>query len=114
MAICIWRIGMFILLLAVTACEKRIGPEAPVRLTMQIDSKQGECSYLVGSGNCLLIRENDSERWSFMYEGIEGFTYEPGYDYTVEVWRQTLPIDGIADALPYRFVLIREIDKIKK
>lgn len=109
----IWRVLTFILLLAVTACEKRIGPEAPVRLTFQIDSKLGDCSYL-GPRKCLLVRENDNERWTFMYEGVEGFTYESGYRYTVEVWRQTLPIDGIADALPYRYVLIRVIDKVKQ
>ncbi len=110
----IWRILTCMTLLAMTACGKRIGPEAPVRLTLQIDSKQGECSYLVGLGNCLLIRRHESERWSPMQEGIEGFTYEPGYSYTVEVWRQTLPIDGIADALPYRYVMIRVIDKVKQ
>ena len=103
-----------ITLLAVTACKKRIGPEAPVRLTLQVDSKQGDCSYLVGSGNCLLIREYESEPWLLMYKSIEGFTHEPGYTYTVEVWRQTLPIERIADALPYRYVLIQVIDKVKE
>lgn len=109
----IWRVLTFVFLLAATACEKRIGPEAPVRLTIKIDSKLGDCS-LLGPRKCFLVRENDSERWLFMYEGIEGFSYEPGYQYTVEVWRQTLPIDGIADALPYKYTLIRVIDKVKQ
>ncbi|QJD79891.1 DUF4377 domain-containing protein [Spirosoma rhododendri] len=107
------RVLTFVLLLAVIACEKRVGPEPPVRLTFQLDSKLGDC-IILEPRKCFLVRHNDSERWLFMYEGIEGFSYEPGYRYTVEVWRQTLPNEGYMDALPYRYSLIRVIDKVKQ
>ncbi len=34
---------------------------------------------------CMLYKENPSDEWSYFYERIEGFEYEEGYEYELEV-----------------------------
>ena len=35
--------------------------------------------------DCLMVREEESDNWEFFFEGIEGFDFEPGFIYTLEV-----------------------------
>ena len=33
----------------------------------------------------LLVKANDDTSWRAVYEGIEGFDYEPGYEYKLRI-----------------------------
>lgn len=108
----IWRILTFVTLLAVTACKKtdEVNPQL---LILQIDDRQQDCVAGVMQTKCLWAKENDASAWQLFYYPIEGFTYESGYKYRLEVQRERLDIDGLMDALPYKYVLIRVIEKTK-
>lgn len=81
-------------------------------ITLTIASKQADCTG-VGKQKCLLVKEDDADDWIFWYSGIEGFTYEEGYEYVLEVSK--VKVDNVpADASSLKYVLMREVSKTKK
>lgn len=62
----------------------------------------------------LQVKEGDKTNWSFFYSKIEGFNYEPGYEYVLEVKKEKLPNPLPADASAIKYTLIKEISKTKK
>lgn len=62
--------------------------------------------------DCLMVREEDSDDWGFFFEGIEGFDFEPGFIYTLEV---RLEDRGpyIQDVGRYAYHLVKIIEKRK-
>ena len=62
--------------------------------------------------DCLMVREEDSSRWEFFFDGVEGFDYEPGFIYTLEV---RLEDRGpyIQDVGRYAYHLVKIIEKKK-
>lgn len=59
---------------------------------------------------CMLVREDPDGDWNFFYGGIEGFAYEPGYDYTLFIgWREVE--NPPADGSSRRYWLIRMVEK---
>jgi heat shock protein HslJ len=70
---------------------------------------KGDC-YGVGKGLCLQIKEKPDEPYALFYSGIEGFSYEEGYHYKLEVMRvkkERPPADGGV----YNYYLINIISK---
>lgn len=70
---------------------------------------KGDC-YGVGRGLCLQIKEKPDEPYALFYSGIEGFSYEEGYHYKLEVMRvkkERPPADGSV----YNYYLINIISK---
>lgn len=70
---------------------------------------KGDC-YGVGKGLCLQVKEKTDEPYSLFYSGIEGFSYEEGYHYKLEVMRvkkERPPADGSV----YNYYLINIISK---
>ncbi|HST59082.1 MAG TPA: DUF4377 domain-containing protein [Longimicrobium sp.] len=59
---------------------------------------------------CMLVKETPAGEWENFYDTIEGFTYEPGYDYVLRVgWREVSnpPADGSSRA----YWLIETVEK---
>jgi hypothetical protein len=111
----IGRVLTFVLLLAVMACEKSTTVDVRTGVTvLQVDDRQQDCSAGVLQRKCLWVKEDNAENWQLFYYDIDEFTYEPGYQYRLEVNRETLPVEGLMDALPYKYTLIRVIDKVKQ
>ena len=54
----------------------------------------------------------EAERWHFFYDGIQGFAFEPGYIYTLEV-RLEENDPGYQDVGKYSYHLITIVDKVK-
>ena len=54
----------------------------------------------------------EAGRWHFFYEGIEGFNFEPGYIYTLEVRLEDRGTE-IQDVGRYCYHLIKLLDKVK-
>jgi hypothetical protein len=103
------RLLVFLVLLAGSACDKAVEPEM---LTLQIDSQYRDCMAL-GPRKCLWVKENDAMSWQLFYNPIDGFTYEPGYRYTVQVSREIVP-DPPADGSSYRYKLLQIVNRQKQ
>lgn len=79
------------------------------RMIFYVADIKGDC-YGVGRGLCLQIKEKPDEPYALFYSGIEGFSYEEGYHYKLEVMRvkrERPPSDGSI----YNYYLINIISK---
>jgi hypothetical protein len=59
---------------------------------------------------CMQVKIDDQANWSAHYSQIEGFTFEPGCEYTLWVritWVDTPPADGSSA----RYTLLRELSR---
>jgi len=79
---------------------------------LTIASEQGDCVG-VAPQKCLLIKTESQTNWEFLYSGIEGFNYEPGYEYVLEVRKDTIA-NPAADQSSIKYVLVKEISKTQK
>jgi heat shock protein HslJ len=59
---------------------------------------------------CLLVKENPDDEYSLFYSNIEGFGFEPGFEYELLVNKQTVP-NPPADASAFRWTLVEEVSK---
>ncbi len=59
---------------------------------------------------CLLVKENPEDEYSLFYSTIEGFEFEPGFEYELLVNKQTVP-NPPADASAFRWTLIEVVSK---
>jgi heat shock protein HslJ len=79
------------------------------RMIFYVADTKGDC-YGVAKGLCLQVKEKPDEPYALFYSGIEGFSYEEGYHYKLEVMRvkrERPPADGSA----YNYYLINIISK---
>lgn len=95
----------------VAGCAPSTGPEEEI-LMFEVASERVEC---VGEMQqlCLQVREPGETEWELFYDEIEGFTWEEGFRYTLEVARRTVenpPADG--SSFQYRLVRVVERDEV--
>ncbi len=90
---------------ALAACKK----ERLEVKTLMVADHQVDCTG-TGPQKCLLIRENESQQWEYFYSRIEGFNYETGFEYLIEVnvYKVSNPPQDASDR---RYVLKRIISK---
>ncbi|WP_230978984.1 DUF4377 domain-containing protein [Flavobacterium supellecticarium] len=88
--------------------------ETPVTQTFRITvaSQQADCTG-VAPQKCFLIKKDGQKDWEFLYSGIEGFTYEAGNEYVLEVKEEKID-NPPADGSSVKCILVKEISKIKK
>jgi hypothetical protein len=89
---------------ALTACDVS-GPSERIAV-MDIASQRVPCVG-VGPQACFLVRQHPDTAWNLFYDGIEGFDFEPGFEYTVRVAIRHVdnpPADG--SSLAYRLLAI--------
>ncbi|KVH59782.1 DUF4377 domain-containing protein [Burkholderia cepacia] len=81
----------------------------PVARTVQVAPQSARCTG-VAPMECLQVRNSPNEPWSLWYAGIEGFAYQPGYLYTLEIdeYRVAQPP---ADGSSIRWVLKRVVER---
>ena len=79
---------------------------------MTIASQQGDCVG-VAPMKCLLVKVEGQPDWEFFYNNIEGFNYEPGYEYVLEVKKEELK-NPAADQSAIKYTLVKEISKTQK
>ena len=100
------RIAALAFALTVSACSLT-GPDEDT-LTLYVAAYTAECVG-VGPTECLLVREEPDAPWGLFYDGIEGFTHEPGWEYVLRVARRGVadpPEDG--SSVAYRLIHIVE------
>jgi len=78
-----------------------------------VASAQADCTG-VGPMKCLLVKMEGDTQWQFMYEGIEGFQYTPGYEYVLEVKKMEREGPPAADRSVIHYKLVKEISKEQK
>lgn len=85
---------------------------ASERRTWLVDSKRVACEG-EGVTECLRVRASKSEDWTLFYRTIEGFTFEPGnaYELEVEMVRES---NAPADAPARRVKLLKVVTKTKE
>jgi hypothetical protein len=69
--------------------------------TLYVGPRLVECQG-VGPQMCMLIKESPDEEYSLYYDSIQGFTYEEGNEYQLEVRRESIenpPADGSSEIL---------------
>lgn len=80
--------------------------------TFIVGPETADCTG-VAPMKCLQVKEKQSENWTNFYSNIEGFTYEPGYEYVLKV--KTEKIANLpADASSIKYTLIKQVSKTKK
>lgn len=99
-------------LLGTLQCTASAANSGENEKTFIIASETADCTG-VAPMKCLQIKEKPTDNWSFFYSNIEGFTYEPGYEYVLKVKtekRENVP----ADASSIKYTLIKQVSKTKK
>ncbi|OHX66258.1 META domain-containing protein [Flammeovirga pacifica] len=72
-----------IIALLATACASTKSPEKNTK-TITVSSQMTDCTG-VGPQKCLLIKEDGDTEWKNFYGKIEGFDYQEGTEYIIEV-----------------------------
>ncbi|HEY7394495.1 MAG TPA: DUF4377 domain-containing protein [Gemmatimonadaceae bacterium] len=99
------RLAYIAALPVLAACSDIFGPADRV-VVMDIAPQRVAC---VGSFpmECLRVREHPDTAWTLFYERIEGFTFEPGFQYTVRVKIRDVPNPPLdASALSYELLAV--------
>ncbi|MGY3929436.1 Uncharacterised protein [Aeromonas encheleia] len=81
----------------------------PTTETLYIQDQLADCVG-VAPMKCMQVRSQPGASWSLFYQQIEGFTFEPGFRYQLEVRTEQLT-DVPADASSVRYQLIRVVSK---
>lgn len=89
----------------VSSCHV-LEPEVPARRTLLVHDHPVECSG-VALQLCLQVRAPEQTELGWFHDGIEGFEYEWGYRYEIEVEEQPVH-DPPADGPSARTILLRE------
>jgi heat shock protein HslJ len=79
------------------------------RMIFYVADTKADC-YGVSSRPCLQVKEKPGEPYALFYSGIDGFTYEEGYNYKLEIMRVKRE-NPPADASAYTYYLIKVLNK---
>ncbi len=102
------RIIPFLALLFLPACELFTGSDTH-EVLLYVAPYTQECRGMEVR-QCMLVKEDPADSWEFFYNEIAGFTYEPGFNYSLLVrWRE---IDNPpADGSSREYSLVRMVQK---
>jgi hypothetical protein len=96
-------------LLFLSACSELFGPKDWV-VTMDVAPERVPCVG-VGPMECLRVREHPDTTWTLFYSGIDGFSFEPGFSYTLRVLVREVP-NPPADASSRDYRLLAVLRKV--
>jgi hypothetical protein len=88
-----------------SGCAGPTGPKEDV-LVLEVAPTRVPC-FGPFPRDCLQVRERPDAQWQRFYQEIEGFTHEPGYQYTLRVAVRAVPnppADG--SSVAYRLLAI--------
>lgn len=103
------------ILVMITSCSS-FGDDEPTdkkeTVTLYVSAETGSHIGLTGEAHeCMLVKEKSQASWNtWEFEGINGFTYEKGFDYELLVTKTTYA-NPPADGRSYTYELIQEISK---
>jgi heat shock protein HslJ len=79
--------------------------------TIYVGPYQADCVG-VAPQKCLLVREKPEDDWTMHYDPIQGFDYEPGYEYELRIMEEKVE-NPPADASSIRWTLVEEVSKTR-
>lgn len=100
-------ISLLIIVLAMFSCSQK-----PETVRFIVASQTADCMGAFPQ-TCLLVKIGDNTEWQFFYSHIEGFDYEEGYEYVLNV-RMEARENTPADASSIRYILVKEVSKTRK
>ncbi|GJM34700.1 MAG: hypothetical protein DHS20C18_37010 [Saprospiraceae bacterium] len=80
-------------------------------LTLYVAAQRVDCTG-VGPQTCYQTRQSPKEDWTLFYGQIEGFDFEPGYEYQLIVEKTTIP-NPPADASSFKYKLKKQVAKTR-
>ena len=80
--------------------------------TFIVGPQKASCSYGIFRGECLEVKESRAADWTLFYSHIEGFDYEPGYEYVLKV-KTEKRVNGPADRSSIKYTLLEQVSKTK-
>lgn len=84
-------------------------PEDGEIVTMYVGPETAECTG-VAPQTCLLVKETPDGEYQYFYDNIEGFEYEPGYNYELKVL--VTPVENPpADGSSLKYTLVEVVNK---
>ncbi|WP_083506393.1 DUF4377 domain-containing protein [Chryseobacterium aquaticum] len=99
-------------LLIMIQCKPMPNSSSGDQKTIIIASQTVDCTG-VAPMKCLQVKEKETDQWENFYSNIEGFTYEPGFEYELKVKTEKIenpPMDGSS----IKYTLIKQVSKTKK
>lgn len=102
--------AIFVMIL--TQCTTSSNVAAANEKTFIVGPETADCTG-VAPMKCLKVKENASDSWTNFYTNIEGFTYEPGYEYVLKVKTEKIE-NPPADGSSIKYTLVKQISKTKK
>ena len=106
---CIKKPLIFVLLtLSFAACDDSVGPRYIEIIEVTVGPTLAKC-YGVGERTCMVVDG------SLFYDGIDGFTFEPGYTYRLRIGKYD-PWDGEEppqDAGKYAYRLLERLERTR-
>jgi heat shock protein HslJ len=109
--------GYSFLLLLLFACGNKMQKTETSDTSIErywVNSSKADCIG-VGPMTCLQIQKTDSMTgdWENFYSNIQGFEYQPGYLYRIEVKVRELPPNEVpADASSRKYELVKILEKM--
>ncbi|EJL75485.1 DUF4377 domain-containing protein [Chryseobacterium populi] len=98
--------------LAFTQCTTSASASRDDEKTFIVGPQTADCTG-VAPMKCLQVKENPSGNWANFYSNIEGFTYEPGYEYVLKVKTEKIE-NPLADGSSIKYTLVKQVSKTKK
>ncbi|MDR0229181.1 MAG: DUF4377 domain-containing protein [Flavobacteriaceae bacterium] len=85
-------------------------------ITLTVADHREDCVAGVAKQKCMLVKEGEATEWELFYNQIEGFNYEEGFEYKLEVKVEDIDYGAHtpADAPTVKYTLVKEISKEKK
>lgn len=82
--------------------------------TIKLSIKENKVPCVgVAPMECLQVKLGNSKEWTYFYDSIEGFDYEPGYTYKLKVVKTKKQGNFPTDASAYNYKLKKVISKKK-
>lgn len=103
------------LILFLSACGTTNQPDSS-EMIYWVNSQKVDCQG-VAPMKCLQVQKGENktaDQWEYMYANIDGFDFEPGFQYKLVVKEEQLdPKDIPADASSIKYTLIKVLEKNK-
>ena len=92
------------------ACSLTTEPAEEI-LTFQVAPARIPCQGYEGQTSCYQVRPSPDAAWTYFYEPIYNFDYQPGFLYTLRVARRDI-VTNMADAPNQEFRLLEILSQV--
>ena len=105
-----WNVRRFVAAALLSLAPGCSGPSEPEQrvLVMDVAPELVDCHGFMDQ-QCLRVSIGPGGPWILFYEQIEGFSFEPGFEYTLRVERQAIP--PLLDGSSFRWRLLDVLRK---